>query len=109
MTVSHINYNNHLTADQSPRQFLLPVLTIYQQMDWDTTINLDGFGNSAQMEWQTVKSWQSFANFFDDAVHIDAVTYCESPELLLPTRSLRSLPEGGDSPLPLQLKVNQRA
>ena len=63
MTVSHINYNNHLTADQSPRQFLLPVLTIYQQMDWDTTINLDGFGNSAQMEWQTVKSWQSFANF----------------------------------------------
>ncbi|OYR82965.1 hypothetical protein DJ84_09095, partial [Halorubrum ezzemoulense] len=52
-------------------------------MDWDTTINLGGFGNSAQMEWQTVKSWKSFTNFFDDAVHIDAVTYCESPELLL--------------------------
>ena len=52
-------------------------------MDWDTTINLGGFGNSAQMEWQTVKSWESFTNFFDDAVHIDAVTYCESPELLL--------------------------
>ncbi|MYL18240.1 NgoFVII family restriction endonuclease [Halorubrum terrestre] len=52
-------------------------------MDWDTTINLGGFGNSAQMEWQTIKSWKSFTNFFDDAVHIDAVTYCESPELLL--------------------------
>ena len=52
-------------------------------MNWQTTINLGGFGDAAEMEWQTVKSWQSFTNFFDDAVHIDAVTYCESPELLL--------------------------
>jgi hypothetical protein len=52
-------------------------------MDWTTTINLGGFGNAAEMEWQTVKSWGSFTDFFDDAVHIDAVTYCESPKLLL--------------------------
>lgn len=52
-------------------------------MDWSTSINLGGFGNSAEMEWQTVKSWDSFTGFFEDAVHIDAVTYCESPELLL--------------------------
>ena len=52
-------------------------------MDWATTINLGGFGNPAEMEWQTVKSWDSFTGFFEDAVHIDAVTYCESPELLL--------------------------
>lgn len=52
-------------------------------MEWTTTINLGGFGNSAEMEWQTVKSWQSFTDFFEDAVHIDAVTYCESPDLLL--------------------------
>ncbi len=52
-------------------------------MDWATTINLGGFGNSSEMEWRTVKSWKSFTEFFEDAVHIDAVTYCESPELLL--------------------------
>jgi len=52
-------------------------------MDWTTTINLGGFGNSAEMEWETVKSWDSFTNYFDGAIHIDAVTYCESPELLL--------------------------
>ncbi|WP_318569887.1 phospholipase D-like domain-containing protein [Salinigranum marinum] len=52
-------------------------------MNWSTTINLGGFGNSAGMEWQTVKSWESFTNFFEGAVHIDAVTYCESPGLLL--------------------------
>ena len=52
-------------------------------MDWSTSINLGGFGNAAEMEWQTVKSWDSFTGFFEDAVHIDAVTYCESPELLL--------------------------
>lgn len=52
-------------------------------MDWATTINLGGFGNAAEMEWETIKSWDSFTGFFDNAVHIDAVTYCESPELLL--------------------------
>ena len=52
-------------------------------MEWTTTINLGGFGNSSQMEWQTVRSWDSFTNFFDQAVHVDAVTYCESPDLLL--------------------------
>ncbi|WP_435180452.1 phospholipase D family protein [Halorussus sp. AFM4] len=52
-------------------------------MNWATTINLGGFGNSAKMEWVTVKSWDSFTDFFENAVHIDAVTYCESPELLL--------------------------
>ena len=52
-------------------------------MDWATTINLGGFGNSADMEWRPVKSWKSFTEFFEDAVHIDAVTYCKSPKLLL--------------------------
>ncbi|WP_256392857.1 phospholipase D-like domain-containing protein [Natronoarchaeum rubrum] len=52
-------------------------------MQWTTDINLGGFGNPAEMQWQTVKSWNSFTDFFEDAVHIDAVTYCESPELLL--------------------------
>lgn len=52
-------------------------------MNWATTINLGGFGNSAEMEWQTVKSWDSFTDYFEDAIHIDAVTYCESPDLLL--------------------------
>ena len=54
-----------------------------QRMAWTTSINLGGFGNSAEMTWETVKSWDSFTDFFEDAVHIDAVTYCESPELLL--------------------------
>ena len=35
------------------------------------------------MQWQTMKSWQSFTDFLEEAVHIDAVTYCESPGLLL--------------------------
>ncbi len=52
-------------------------------MEWTTDINLGGFGSGAEMRWETVKSWQSFTNFFKNAVHIDAVTYCESPELLL--------------------------
>ncbi|WP_323676905.1 hypothetical protein [Halorubellus sp. PRR65] len=52
-------------------------------MDWATTINLGGFGDAAEMEWQTVKSWESFTDFFEGAIHVDAVTYCESPELLL--------------------------
>lgn len=52
-------------------------------MEWTTDINLGGFGSGAEMHWETVKSWQSFTDFFEDAVRIDAVTYCESPELLL--------------------------
>jgi len=55
----------------------------YKIMEWTTDINLGGFGSGAEMHWETVKSWQSFTDFFDDAVRIDAVTYCESPELLL--------------------------
>ncbi|SIS21104.1 restriction endonuclease PLD domain-containing protein [Natronorubrum thiooxidans] len=52
-------------------------------MEWTTDINLGGFGDGAEMRWETVKSWESFTDFFEDAVHIDAVTYCESPKLLL--------------------------
>lgn len=52
-------------------------------MEWATTINLGGFGDAAEMKWETVKSWDSFTGFFRDAIHIDAVTYCESPDLLL--------------------------
>ncbi len=52
-------------------------------MDWTTDINLGGFGSGAEMQWKTVKSWSTFTKFFHDAVHIDAVTYCESPDLLL--------------------------
>lgn len=52
-------------------------------MNWSTSINLGGFGSSAQMEWRTVKSWESFTDFFEGAIHIDAITYCESPELLI--------------------------
>jgi phosphatidylserine/phosphatidylglycerophosphate/cardiolipin synthase-like enzyme len=52
-------------------------------MNWQTDINLGGFGNSAEMAWQIIKSWESFTNFFENAVRINAVTYCESPELLL--------------------------
>lgn len=35
------------------------------------------------MEWLTIRSWGSFTNLFEDAVKIEGVTYCESPELLL--------------------------
>ena len=52
-------------------------------MDWTTDINLGGFGSGAEMQWKTVKSWSTFTKFFQDAVHINAVTYCESPDLLL--------------------------
>jgi hypothetical protein len=52
-------------------------------MEWGTQINVGGFGDAAEMEWQTVKSWDSFTDFFEGAVRVEAVTYCESPELLL--------------------------
>jgi hypothetical protein len=52
-------------------------------MDWQSTISLGGFGNAGEMEWQTVRSWQSFTDYFKNASHIDVVTYCESPDLLL--------------------------
>lgn len=52
-------------------------------MDWKTEINLGGFGSGAEMEWKIVKSWSSFKPLFEDAVHIDAVTYCESPDLFI--------------------------
>ena len=44
---------------------------------------MGGFGDAAEMEWQTVKSWDSLTDFFEGAVRVEAVTYCESPELLL--------------------------
>ncbi|MFB6284685.1 MAG: hypothetical protein ABEK59_12280 [Halobacteria archaeon] len=34
-------------------------------------------------EWELVRSWSSFSEFFEDAVHVDAVTYCESPGLIV--------------------------
>jgi len=52
-------------------------------MEWQTDVNLGGFGDTAEMRWETVKSWESFTSFFEDALHVDGVTYCESPELLL--------------------------
>jgi hypothetical protein len=52
-------------------------------MDWTTDVNLGGFGSGAEMQWKTVKSWETFTKFFSEAIHIDAVTYCESPDLLL--------------------------
>ena len=52
-------------------------------MDWTTDINLGGFGSGAQMHWRTVLSFEDFLDLFETAVHVDAVTYCESPELLL--------------------------
>lgn len=51
--------------------------------DWRTTISLGGFTAGDEMRWETVKSWQTFTNYFDEAVRLDAVTYCESPKLLL--------------------------
>lgn len=51
--------------------------------DWRTEISLGGFSSGAEMRWETVKSWESFTEYFDDAVRLDAVTYCESPDLLL--------------------------
>jgi len=52
-------------------------------MDWQSTISLGGFDSAGEMEWQTVRSWQSFTDYFENAIHVDAVTYCESPDLLL--------------------------
>jgi hypothetical protein len=52
-------------------------------MEWQTEVNLGGFGDTAEMRWETVRSWNSFTSFFEDARHVDGVTYCESPELLL--------------------------
>lgn len=52
-------------------------------MNWETEINIGGLGSGAEMEWKTVRSWSSFKPLFEDAVHIDAVTYCESPDLFI--------------------------
>ena len=52
-------------------------------MDWSTEINLGGFGNPSEMQWKTVKSWQSFKQLFEGGIRVEAVTYCESPGLLL--------------------------
>ncbi|MCX2819147.1 phospholipase D family protein [Haladaptatus sp. F3-133] len=51
--------------------------------EWSTDITVGGFGNPAEMRWMTVRSWDSFTSLFENAVHLDAVTYCESPDLLL--------------------------
>ena len=58
-------------------------MLIHDTMELGTQINVGGFGDAAEMEWQTVKSWDSFTDFFEGAVRVEAVTYCESPELLL--------------------------
>lgn len=50
--------------------------------EWSTNIQTEGFGKSYEMEWKIVRSWISFKKLFEDAEHIDAVTYCESPSLL---------------------------
>lgn len=51
--------------------------------EWRTNIQLGAFGETCEMEFQIVRSWKSFKKLFDGAQHIDAVTYCESPDLLL--------------------------
>lgn len=52
-------------------------------MDWSTDIQTSGFGEAVEQRWLTVRSWQSFKGLFEDAVHLEGVTYCESPSLLL--------------------------
>ena len=49
--------------------------------EWSTNIQTEGFGDSCEMEWRIVRSWRSFKKLFENAEHIDAVTYCESPSL----------------------------
>lgn len=51
-------------------------------MTLNTSLQTPGFGESVEHEWQTVRSWQSFTNLFEDAVKLEGVTYCESPSLL---------------------------
>ena len=81
---SHSTISATLISLSLDRFVHLSNIPLYQHvMEWTTTINLGGFGDSSEMEWQTVRSWDSFTNFFDGAVHVDAVTYCESPDLLL--------------------------
>lgn len=52
-------------------------------MEWSTPIRAEMFSDPATMEWRTIRSWGSFTDLFEDAVRIEGVTYCESPELLL--------------------------
>lgn len=50
--------------------------------DTHTTFGKQDVEDGIEGEWELVRSWQSFLDFFEDAVHIDAVTYCESPGLI---------------------------
>jgi hypothetical protein len=50
--------------------------------DTQTTFGKQEVEDGIEGEWELVRSWQSFLDFFEDAVHIDAVTYCESPGLI---------------------------
>lgn len=50
--------------------------------DTQTTFGKQDVEEGIEGEWELVRSWQSFLDFFEDAVHIDAVTYCESPGLI---------------------------
>jgi hypothetical protein len=77
------SYSDEISSERHPSVVFYDRLTIAVAMDWETDINLGGFGNPATMRWETVRSWDSFTEFFSDAVHVDAVTYCDSPALLL--------------------------
>ena len=52
-------------------------------MEWSTDIRTGGFGDAVEQRWETVRSWRSFTDLFEDAVRLEGVTYCESPALLL--------------------------
>lgn len=52
-------------------------------MEWREQIRVGGFGDAVEMESRMIKSWQTFTKYFEDAEHVHAVTYCDSPDLLL--------------------------
>ncbi|MGM0381548.1 MAG: phospholipase D family protein, partial [bacterium] len=41
------------------------------------------FDKPADISLEVVKSWQSFENHFKEATHLQAITFCDSPGLLL--------------------------
>ena len=52
-------------------------------MEWRTPIRDETFSDPVTMNWLTVRSWESFTKLFEDAVRIEGITYCDSPELLV--------------------------
>lgn len=52
-------------------------------MEWRKQIHFGGFGDAVEMEFRMIKSWKSFKNYFQNAHSVRAVTYCDSPDLLL--------------------------